>query len=280
MQNKGFIGTIAVLLILICGFYISFSFVTEAYEEEADAYAAKIAKTHDTANKNYKDSRKAYMDSLENENVYMWYNYGEVKKMAIGLGLDLKGGMNLVLEVPTTEVIRSYAKNDAALQKVNAAIKKVLPQGDYNTAGSKPSDRDFVNKFAATFQEGTMAGLFAREGEFMGRLTATSSNKEVTEALEKQIESQVDDAFNVFRNRIDKFGVVSPNIQKLQDKRGQILLELPGVKEPEQMTRILQSSANLEFYEVYNIDEIGGQLQELATAYAAANPGKIGRAHV
>ena len=175
MQNKGFIGTIAVLLILICGFYISFSFVTEAYEEEADAYAAKIAKTHDTANKNYKDSRKAYMDSLENENVYMWYNYGEVKKMAIGLGLDLKGGMNLVLEVPTTEVIRSYAKNDAALQKVNAAIKKVLPQGDYNTAGSKPSDRDFVNKFAATFQEGTMAGLFAREGEFMGRLTATSS---------------------------------------------------------------------------------------------------------
>ena len=193
--------------------------------------------------------------------------------MAIGLGLDLKGGMNLVLEVPTTEVIRSYAKNDAALQKVNAAIKKVLPQGDYNTAGSKPSDRDFVNKFAATFQEGTMAGLFAREGEFMGRLTATSSNKEVTEALEKQIESQVDDAFNVFRNRIDKFGVVSPNIQKLQDKRGQILLELPGVKEPEQMTRILQSSANLEFYEVYNIDEIGGQLQELATAYAAANPG-------
>ena len=273
MQNKGFIGTIAVLLILICGFYISFSFVTEAYEEEADAYAAKIAKTHDTANKNYKDSRKAYMDSLENENVYMWYNYGEVKKMAIGLGLDLKGGMNLVLEVPTTEVIRSYAKNDAALQKVNAAIKKVLPQGDYNTAGSKPSDRDFVNKFAATFQEGTMAGLFAREGEFMGRLTATSSNKEVTEALEKQIESQVDDAFNVFRNRIDKFGVVSPNIQKLQDKRGQILLELPGVKEPEQMTRILQSSANLEFFEVYNIDEIGGQLQELATAYAAANPG-------
>ena len=273
MQNKGFIGTIAVLLILICGFYISFSFVTEAYEEEADAYAAKIAKTHDTANKNYKDSRKAYMDSLENENVYMWYNYGEVKKMAIGLGLDLKGGMNLVLEVPTTEVIRSYAKNDAALQKVNAAIKKVLPQGDYNTAGSKPSDRDFVNKFAATFQEGTMAGLFAREGEFMGRLTATSSNKEVTEALEKQIESQVDDAFNVFRNRIDKFGVVSPNIQKLQDKRGQILLELPGVKEPEQMTRILQSSANLEFYEVYNIAEIGGQLQELATAYAAANPG-------
>lgn len=272
MQNKGFIGTIAILLILICGFYISFSFVTQKYEKEADAYAAKIAKTTDAANKNYKDARKAYMDSLETENVYMWYNYGDVKKMEIGLGLDLKGGMNLVLEVPTTEVIRSFAKNDAALQKINANIKKVLPQGDYTTKGAKPSDKDFISKFAANFQEGTMASLFTREGEFMGKLTANSTNKEVTEALEKQVESQVDDAFNVFRNRIDKFGVVSPNIQKLQDKRGQILLELPGVKEPEQMTRILQSSANLEFYEVYNIDEIGGQIQEVETAYAAANP--------
>lgn len=272
MQNKGFIGTIAILLILICGFYISFSFVTQRYEKDADAYAAKIAKTTDAANKNYKDARKAYMDSLETENVYLWYNYGDVKKMEIGLGLDLKGGMNLVLEVPTTEVIRSYAKNDAALQKINANIKKVLPQGDYSTKGVKPSDKDFISKFAANFQEGTMASLFTREGEFMGKLTANSTNKEVTEALEKQVESQVDDAFNVFRNRIDKFGVVSPNIQKLQDKRGQILLELPGVKEPEQMTRILQSSANLEFYEVYNIDEIGGQIQEVETAYAAANP--------
>ncbi|MBP3298714.1 MAG: protein translocase subunit SecD [Muribaculaceae bacterium] len=272
MQNKGFIGTIAILLILICGFYISFSFVTQKFEKEADAYAAKVARTTDIANKNYKDARKVYMDSLETENVYLWYNYGDVKKMEIGLGLDLKGGMNLVLEVPTTEVIRSFAKNADALQKINASIKKVLPQGEYTTSGSKPSDKDFIQKFAANFQEGTMAPLFAREGEFMGKLTASSTNKQVVEALEKQVESQVDDAFNVFRNRIDKFGVVSPNIQKLQDKRGQILLELPGVKEPEQMTRILQSSANLEFYEVYNIDEIGGQLQELTTAYAAANP--------
>lgn len=272
MQNKGFIGTIAVLLILICGFYISFSFVTQRFEKEADAYAAKIAKTTDAANKTYKDSRKLYMDSLENEKVYLWYTYGEVKKMEIGLGLDLKGGMNLVLEVPTTDVLRSYAKNDDALAKINAAIKKVLPQGDYTTSGAKPSDKDFISKFADTFQEGQMATLFTRDGEFMGKLNANSSNKEVADALTRQVESQVDDAFNVFRNRIDKFGVVSPNIQKLQDKRGQILLELPGVKEPEQMTKILQSSANLEFYEVYNIDEVGAQLKELSDTYVAANP--------
>lgn len=272
MQNKGFIGTIAVLLILICGFYISFSFVTQKYEEEADRYAALIAKTKDSANKNYKDSRKAFMDSLENEKVYLGYTYGQVKKMEIGLGLDLKGGMNLVLEVPTTDVLRSYAKNEAALAKVNAAIKKVLPQGEYTTPGVKPSDKDFISKFAATFQEGTMAGLFVREGEFLGKLTGSSSNAEVARALESQVESQVDDAFNIFRNRIDKFGVVSPNIQKLQDKRGQILLELPGVKEPEQMTKILQSSANLEFYEVYNVDEIYPAIMQLAAEYRTANP--------
>ena len=273
MQNKGFIGTIALLLIVICGFYISFSFVTSRYEDEANAYAAKIAKTHDAANKAYKDARKVYMDSLENEKVYLWYTYGDVKKMEIGLGLDLKGGMNLVLEVPTTDVIRSYAKNDQALAKINAAIKKVLPQGDYTTPGAKPSDKNFIQKFAETFQPGQMATLFSREGEFLGKLNANSSNEQVATALEQQVESQVDDAFNVFRNRIDKFGVVSPNIQKLQDKRGQILLELPGVKEPEQMTKILQSSANLEFYEVYNVDEIGTQLADLSTTWANANPG-------
>ena len=272
MQNKGFIGTIAVLLILICGFYISFSFVTQKYEDEADRYAAALAKTKDSANKNYKDARKAFMDSLENEKVYLGYTYGQVKKMEIGLGLDLKGGMNLVLEVPTTDVIRSYAKNEAALAKINAAIKKVLPQGEYTTPGMKPSDKDFINKFAATFQEGTLAPLFVREGEFLGKLTSSSTNAQVAQALEQQVESQVDDAFNIFRNRIDKFGVVSPNIQKLQDKRGQILLELPGVKEPEQMTKILQSSANLEFYEVYNTDEIYPALIQFAEEYRIANP--------
>jgi SecD/SecF fusion protein len=274
MQNKGFIGTIAVLLILICGFYISFSFVTQGYEKEADEYAVRIAKTSDAANEKYKQARKEYMDSLENEKVYLGYTLGQVKKMEIGLGLDLKGGMNIVLEVPTTDMLRSYAKDDASLAKIDAGIKKVLPNGEFTTPGAKPSDKNFVNKFAEQFPEGQLTTLFRHEGEFLGKLTGKSSNKEVAQALANQVNSQVDDAFNVFRNRIDKFGVVSPNIQKLQDKNGQILLELPGVKEPEQMTRLLQSSANLEFFEVYNGDEVYTQLAQLSDATAPADTTK------
>lgn len=271
MQNKGFIGTIAVLLILICGFYISFSFVANSYEEKADEYAAKIAKTSNPADKMYKQARKEYMDSMANEKVYplLGYTLGQVKKMEIGMGLDLKGGMNLVLEVPTTDIIRSYAKDEPSLQQIDKAIKAVLPQGEYTTEGVKPSDEDFIKKFAAQFPEGKLTTLFKRDGEFMGKLTGKSSNAEVVAALEKQSEGQVDDAFNVFRNRIDKFGVVSPNLQKLQGKKGQILLELPGVKEPEEMTRILQSSANLEFYEVYNGNEIANEIAQLSQLKAA-----------
>lgn len=271
MQNKGFIGTIAILLILICGFYISFSFVSPKYEQEADAYAAKIAKTNDAANETYRKARADYMDSMANEKVYLGYTLEQVRKMQIGLGLDLKGGMNLVLEVPTTDVIRSYAKDDNSLKTINKAISEVLPNGDFETKGAQPSDMNFIQKFADHIPEGQMASLFKREGEYMGKLTGKASNKEVVDALEKQVDSQVDDAFNVFRNRIDKFGVVSPNIQKLQGKRGQILLELPGVKDPEAMKRLLQSSANLEFYEVYNVEEIYNELSQLDQALAPAD---------
>ena len=245
MQNKGFIGTIAVLLILICAFYISFSFITKRYEKEADEYAIAMSKTSDTTNKLYKDSRKAFVDSLDQENVYLGYTYAQVKKMEIGLGLDLKGGMNLVLEVPVTDMLRRFAKPEQ-LEKVNAAIKAVLPDGEFKSS-VKPSEAKFMTEFANQFPEGKMAELFQRNGEFLEKINKKSTNAQVVDLLNQQIDRQVDDAFNVFRNRIDKFGVSSPNIQKIDGKRGQILLELPGVKEPEQMTHFLQSSANLEF---------------------------------
>ena len=134
--------------------------------------------------------------------------------------------------------------------------------------GSKRSDNDFVSRITSYIQPGVMASLFVREGEYMGNLKSNASNEEVTSALEKQVDSQVDAAFNIFRTRIDQFGVVAPNIQKLQDKNGQILLELPGVKEPERVTELLKSSANLEFFEVYNYNEILGDLQRFAAAFA------------
>ena len=262
MQNKGFISTIAILLVLICGFYISFSFVTSHYEKKAKEFAAMTAKTSDETNDVYKQSLKQFNDSIDKEKVYLWYTYNQVRKMEVGLGLDLKGGMNVVLEISVPDILRQYASGDAQLAQINTAIKKA------EADGGKGSDKDFVSRVASYIQPGVMASLFVREGEYMGNLKSNASNEEVTSALEKQVDSQVDAAFNIFRTRIDQFGVVAPNIQKLQDKNGQILLELPGVKEPERVTELLKSSANLEFFEVYNYNEILGDLQRFAAAFA------------
>lgn len=263
MQNKGFISTIAVLLVLICGFYISFSFVTSHYEKLADEYATKAAGTSDVTNDVYKQSLKQFNDSIDKEKVYLGYTYNQVRQMEIGLGLDLKGGMNVVLEISIPDMLRQYATGEPQLKEINAAIEKAKANG------AKTSDKNFISEFASSFQPGTMASLFKREGEFLGKIKSGSSNKEVIDALDKQVDSQVDAAFNIFRTRIDQFGVVAPNIQKLQDKKGQILLELPGVKEPERVTQLLKSSANLEFYEVYNYNEIAADLNNFAMAQAA-----------
>lgn len=262
MQNKGFISTIAVLLVLICGFYISFSFVTSHYEKKAEEYAAMMAKTSDVTNDAYKQNLKQFNDSIDKEKVYLGYTYNQVRKLEIGLGLDLKGGMNVVLEISVPDILRQYASGESQLRQINSAISKA--QAD----GVKGSDKDFISKVASYIQPGAMAGLFTREGEFLGKVRSNSSNQEVTDALQKQVDSQVDAAFNIFRTRIDQFGVVAPNIQKLQDKNGQILLELPGVKEPERVTELLKSSANLEFFEVYNYNEIGNDLASFAQAWA------------
>ncbi|MBD5356900.1 MAG: protein translocase subunit SecD [Bacteroides sp.] len=262
MQNKGFISTIAVLLILICGFYISFSFVTSHYEKKAEEYAAMMAKTNDVTNDAYKQNLKQFNDSIDKEKVYLGYTYNQVRKLEVGLGLDLKGGMNVVLEISVPDILRQYASGDQQLREINATIAKVQAEG------IKGSDKDFIPKFTSFIQPGAMAGLFTREGEFLGKIRSNSSNQEVADALQKQVSSQVDAAFNIFRTRIDQFGVVAPNIQKLQDKNGQILLELPGVKEPERVTDLLKSSANLEFFEVYNYNEVANDLNSFAQMWA------------
>ncbi len=263
MQNKGFISTIAVLLILICGFYISFSFVTSHYEKQAEEYAAKISGTTDVTNDAYKQSLKQFNDSIDKEKVYLGYTYNQVRKMEIGLGLDLKGGMNVVLEISVPDILRQYAASESALKTINEAIAAT------EKSGKKSSEKDFVKAVASHFQPGTMSTLFDLNGDYLGKVKKGASNAEVTAALNQQVESQVDAAFNIFRTRIDQFGVVAPNIQKLQDKTGQILLELPGVKEPERVTDLLKSSANLEFFEVYNYNEILPELAAFAEAYAA-----------
>lgn len=264
MQNKGFISTIAVLLILICGFYISFSFITSHYEKKAQEYAAAMSGTDDATNDVYKQRLKQFNDSIDKEKVWLGlYTYNQARQMEIGMGLDLKGGMNVVLEISVPDILRQYASGERQLNTINSAIQKAQAEG------VKGSDKQFIQKVASFLQPGSMAGLFKHEGEFLGKIQNGASNSDVTAALQKQVDSQVDAAFNIFRTRIDQFGVVAPNIQKLQDKNGQILLELPGVKEPERVTDLLKSSANLEFFEVYNYNEIASDLQAFAAAYAA-----------
>lgn len=263
MQNKGFISTIAVLLILICGFYISFSFVTSHYEKKAEEYAASRAKTNDVTNDSYKKYLKQFNDSLDREKVYFIWTYNQVRQMEIGMGLDLKGGMNVVLQISVPDILRQYAAGDNQLNQLNKAI------ADAEKKGAQPDEPVFINKVAAEIQPGHMAGMFTKEGEYLGELKSNSSNAQVAEALKKQVDGQVDAAFNIFRTRIDQFGVVAPNIQKLQGKNGQILLELPGVKEPERVTDLLKSSANLEFYEVYLGNEVASNLAALEQAWNA-----------
>ena len=264
MQNKGFITTIAILLILICGFYISFSFITSGYEKEAKEYATRMAGTSDATSDVYKQRLKQFNDSIDNEKVmFGLYTYNQARQMEIGLGLDLKGGMNVVLEISVPDILLQYAAGEQQKAQIQQAINQAI------AAGAKGSDNDFISKVASYFQPGTMAGLFSREGEYLGRIESNSSNQDVVAALTEQVQSQVDAAFNIFRTRIDQFGVVAPNIQKLQDRNGQILLELPGVKEPERVTDLLKSSANLEFYEVYLGNEIAGDFDSFATAFAA-----------
>ena len=215
MQNKGFISTIAVLLVLICGFYISFSFVTSHYEKKAEEYAARVSKTHDVTNDVYKQSLKQFNDSIDKEKVYLNYTYNQVRQMEIGLGLDLKGGMNVVLEISVPDILRQYASGPAQLNQINAAIAKVEAEG------VKSSDKDFISRFASFIQPGAMAGLFNREGEHLGKIKSNSSNTEVTAALQEQVNSQVDAAFNIrsFRTRTDRFFWSFPESRSLNGLR-------------------------------------------------------------
>ena len=234
MQNKGIVKFIAVLLILVCCFYLSFSFVTRHYESKAAAMGEQAG--------------AEYLDSINNEKVYMGiYSLKQCREMEIGLGLDLKGGMNVILEVSVPDVVDVLAdhKTDAAYKKAMELAKKE----------EETSQADFVSLFIKYWkQEGNgrpLAAIFATQ-QMKGKVSTQSSDSEVEAAIRAEVQSAVDNSFNVVRNRIDKFGVVQPNIQKLEGQSGRIMVEMPGIKEPERVRKLLQGSANLEFWETYN----------------------------
>ena len=251
MQNKGIVKFIAVLLVLVCCFYLSFSFVTRHYESKAAAMG--------------EEAGAEYLDSINNEKVYMGiYSLKQCREMEIGLGLDLKGGMNVILEVSVPDVVDVLAdhKTDAAYKKAMELAKKE----------EETSQNDFISLFVKYWkQEGNgrpLAAIFATQ-QMKGKVSTSSSDSEVENALRAEVQSAVDNSFNVVRNRIDKFGVVQPNIQKLEGQSGRIMVEMPGIKEPERVRKLLQGSANLEFWETYNSQEVTPLLSQLNQRWAA-----------
>ena len=262
MQSKGTTGSvisgvIAIFLVLVCLFYLSFNWVTNKYEDKADEYALAIAKGNPNTDV-YKKAYKNYIDSIGKEQVYPFFGYtfSQVQKMGVGLGLDLKGGMNVILQVSVPDILRSMANADD-----NKTFNRVLAATDSVVKKTKTSDyvAAFFKEYKAIDPTADMAVVFksvAKRGE---------SASEVEATVKQEVKDRVSSSTNVLRNRIDQFGVVAPNIQELE-KDGQILLELPGVKEHDRVRDLLKASANLEFYEVYTIDEIQSQLMSLETA--------------
>ena len=254
MQSKGFIRVLTALLVLVCIFYLSFSFVTSNIEKDAQAFAATVKE--DVNSKEYKEAYKMYLDSIGNEKVYMGYTYNEAREKQIGLGLDLKGGMNVTLQISVPDILRTLSKENPD-QKFNEAIA--------NTAKSQP--KDFVGAFCAEYERLAPGGSLAQIFRSVQKVKTGDSNAQVEKVLREEVNAMVDNSYNTLRSRIDRFGVVAPNIKKME-RDGQILLELPGIKEPERVRKLLQGSANLEFYETYNLNELQGALASLSAKTA------------
>ena len=242
MQNKGIVICTAVLLTLASIFYLSFSVATNYYDKQA----SKIADP--SAQQDYKDSVK-YLGV---------YSYQKCLETQIGLGLDLKGGMNVILEISVPDVVDVLAdhKTDAAYVKSMSEAKKE----------EETSQSDFISLFINAYHKNApghrLAEIFATQ-QLKGKVSTQSSDAEVEKALRAEVQAAIDNSFNVVRNRIDKFGVVQPNIQKLEGQDGRIMVEMPGVREPERVRKLLQGSANLEFWETYNSQEVTPYLSQL-----------------
>ena len=242
MQNKGIVIVTAVLLALASIFYLSFSVATSYY----DGQAAKIKDP--IAQQDYKDSVK-YLGV---------YSYQKCLETQIGLGLDLKGGMNVILEISVPDVVDVLADH-----KTDAAYVKSMEQAKKE---EETSQSDFISLFIKYYHQNApgkpLASVFATQ-QLKGKVSTQSSDSEVEKALREEVQSAIDNSYNVVRNRIDKFGVVQPNIQKLEGQEGRIMVEMPGIREPERIRKLLQGSANLEFWETYNSNEITPALRQL-----------------
>ncbi len=242
MQNKGFVKVFAIALTVVCLFYLSFTFRTRSIEKKAAQSPM---------------GEQAYLDSVMNEKAWLGiYSYKECREMEIGLGLDLKGGMNVILEVSVPDVVKALANNSKD-ENFNAALSAA-------TKRSVSSQDNFVDLFVEEFrkidQTSNLNKYFATS-MLKDRVDVQSTDEQVISVLKEEVDAAISNAFLVLRTRIDRFGVAQPNIQELEGKQGRIMVELPGVKEPERVRKLLQGSANLEFWETYKFGELADIIQ-------------------
>jgi SecD/SecF fusion protein len=240
MQNRGFIKFFAIALGLICLFYLSFSFVARHYTNLAEKYA--------TTDGEFNEAKyNSFIDSISSNKIWLGYTYKEALDREVSLGLDLKGGMNVTLEISQADILRALSGNNPD-ENFNKAVNMALER-------QQTSNRDFITLFEQAYleldKEARLSGIFATF-ELKEKITPNSTNAEVIVVLRKEVDSAINNSFNVLRSRIDRFGVVQPNIQRLENS-GRILVELPGVKEKERVRKLLQGTANLEFFETYDL---------------------------
>ena len=261
MQSKGTLGSIvagiiAIFLVLICLFYLSFTLVGNKYETKSEEYAKEQAAKPGATADTYRLAKSEYLKNIANEKVWLGYTYNEVQKLGVGLGLDLKGGMNVTLQVSVPDLLRSMANSEGNPFFENAianadSVVKVTRSNDYVDI--------FLKEYKKLDPNGDLTVLFKDQ------VNRGDNDQAVLNALRQEVKDRVSSSTNVLRARIDQFGVVAPNIQELE-KDGQILLELPGVKEHDRVRDLLKSSANLEFYETMPLAEFQGALMELDNA--------------
>lgn len=250
MQNKGLVILVAVLLTLASIFYLSFSAATKYYDTQAEKITDSIA-------------RQDYKDSVKYLGIY---SYQKCLETQIGLGLDLKGGMNVLLEISVPDVVETLADH-----KTDPAFVKSMKDA---RAEEETSQSDFISLFIKHYKANApghrLAEIFATQ-QLQGKVGPQSDDKEVEKVLREEVNAAIENSFNVVRTRIDKFGVVQPNIQKLEGQQGRIMVEMPGVRDSERMRKLLQGSANLEFWETYNAEEIIPYLNQIDARLLNAN---------
>ena len=252
-------GIIAIFLVLICLFYLSFTFVGNHYESKAEQYAQEQAAKKGSDKDTYRLAKSEYLKNIANDKVWLGYTFNEVQKLGVGLGLDLKGGMNVTLQVSVPDILRSMANSEG-----NPYFERAIAATDSVAKATRSNDYVdlFITQYKALDPQGDLTVLFKDQ------VKRGDSEEAIRSALRQEVKDRVSSSTNVLRARIDQFGVVAPNIQELE-KDGQILLELPGVKEHDRVRELLKSSANLEFYETMPLSEFQGALAEIDQAMRA-----------